>query len=46
MQDEVKARVVEALPNELFRVELDNQKQVLGPSGLKTRAKFPAAAAG
>lgn len=29
MQDEVKARVIEALPNELFRVELENQKQVL-----------------
>lgn len=40
MHDEIDAHVVEALPNDLFRVELHNRKQVLAHPASRQRRSF------
>jgi len=40
MSEEVEARVLEALPNELFRVELENRKQVLAHPAARQGRSF------
>jgi len=40
MSEDVDARVIEALPNELFRVELTNQQRVVAHPGARRGRSF------
>ncbi|HUG82519.1 MAG TPA: translation initiation factor IF-1 [Bryobacterales bacterium] len=40
MSEEVEARVIEALPNELFRVQLENRKHVVAHPAARQGRSF------
>jgi translation initiation factor IF-1 len=40
MSEEVEARVIEALPNELFRVQLENRKHVVAHPAARRGRSF------